>query len=450
MQEKIFEYLDGKKIAILGFGMEGKSTYKFIRKFSECLIYILDKKDYSNDELIINDSNVIVISNNYLDDLDSYDVIIKAPGVILKDIDISSFKDKITSQLELLMRVFKNNIIGVTGTKGKSTTSTLIYEMFKNSGYDTHLLGNIGTAIFDEIDKFKNDSILIIEMSALQLEFVDCSPHVSILLNLFPEHLDHAGSVEHYYENKLNIFKYQDKYDTGIYAYDNNTLKKYVDNNNYKCDMISVSMHDNTNVHIKDNFIYYKNKKLYDITSKRNLIGDCNLENIMFALAVAEIYYLPLDIVIDTINKFKPLSHRLELVGTFNGITYYDDTIATIPEACINAIKSLKIVDTLIVGGMDRGIDYNILVDYLKNSNVSNIMCMPETGYYIYNELLASNKKIYKCETLEDAVIKAKEVTKKGYICLLSPAAPSYNKYKNFIEKGNRYQELVKNKKTCK
>ena len=444
MQEEIFKRLDGKKIAILGFGLEGKSTYKFIRKFSKCTLYILDQKDYSNDELIKNDSNVVVIHDNYLDNLDSYDIIIKAPGVVLKDIDITNFKDKITSQLELLMEVNRKNIIGITGTKGKSTTTTLIYEIFKNSGYDAHLLGNIGIPIFDDIDNFKDDSILVIEMSALQLEFVNVSPHVAILLNLFPEHLDHAGSVEHYYENKLNIFKYQDKLDTGIYAYDNDNVKEYVLNNTYKQDMVSVSLKDNTHMHIRDNFIYYKNKKLYDITSKRNLIGDANLENIMFSLAVAEVYYLPLDKVIDTINNFKPLAHRLELVGEYNGITYYDDAIATIPEACINAIKSLVKVDTLILGGMDRGINYDKFIEYLKTNSITNLICMPETGYKIADSLMTSNKRIYKCETLEAAVSTAKKVTKKGHICLLSPAAASYNKYKNFIEKGNKFQELVK------
>ena len=444
MQEEIFKRLDGKKIAILGFGMEGKSTYKFIRKFSDCTLYILDQKDYSNDELIKNDSNVVVIHDNYLDNLDSYDIIIKAPGVVLKDIDITNFKDKITSQLELLMEVNRKNIIGITGTKGKSTTTTLIYEIFKNSGYDAHLLGNIGIPIFDDIDNFKDDSILVIEMSALQLEFVNVSPHVAILLNLFPEHLDHAGSVEHYYENKLNIFKYQDKLDTGIYAYDNDNVKEYVLNNTYKQDMVSVSLKDNTHMHIRDNFIYYKNKKLYDITSKRNLIGDANLENIMFSLAVAEVYYLPLDKVIDTINNFKPLAHRLELVGEYNGITYYDDAIATIPEACINAIKSLVRVDTLILGGMDRKINYDKLIEFLRSNSITNLICMPETGYKIADSLMTSNKRIYKCESLEDAVSTAKKVTKKGYICLLSPAAASYNKYKNFIEKGNKFQELVK------
>ena len=280
MQEEIFNRIKGKKIAILGFGMEGRSTYKFIRKFSNMPLYVLDQKDYSLDPLLKNDHNVILKSNDYLENLDNYDLIIKAPGVVLKDINIDNIKDKITSQLELLLEINSKNIVGITGTKGKSTTTTLIYEIFKNEGYDAYLLGNIGRPIFDDIASFKEDSILVIEMSALQLEFVKHSPHVAIILNLFEEHLDHAGSIKHYHENKLNIFKYQKKDDIGIYAADNFYLNKYVNSNNYKQEMISVSTNSNTNMHISSNYIYYKNKKLYDINSKRNLIGKCNLENI--------------------------------------------------------------------------------------------------------------------------------------------------------------------------
>ena len=443
MQNKIFEKLSNKKIAILGFGLEGKSTYKFIRKYSEQFLTILDQKDYSEDPLIKGDNNVEVIYKNYLDDLDKYDVIIKAPGVVLKDIDISKFEDKITSQLELLLEFFGKNIIGITGTKGKSTTSTLIYEIFKNQGYDTYLLGNIGTPIFDLIDKFTSDSILVIEMSALQLEFVKHSPHIGIILNLFEEHLDHAGSLEHYHENKLNIFKYQKRNDIALYAKDNEYLNKYM-SDTYKQEVLSVSLNMDTNIHIKDNYVYYKNKKLYDITSKRNLEGIHNLENIMFALAVSEIYYLKLDKTIETINNFKTLSHRMELVGTYKGITYYDDAIATIPEATINAIESLKKVDTLIFGGLDRGINYDDFCRYLRSSSLSNLICMPETGYSIAKKLMTSNKKIYICDTLEEAVKTAKKVTKKEHICLMSPAAASYNCFKNYIEKGNKFKEEVR------
>ncbi len=442
MQEKLIKNLENKKIAILGFGIEGKSTYRFIRKYSSMPLTILDKNNCSFDDLIKDDPNVEVIFENYLDNLDDFDVIIKAPGVILNNIDISKFKHKITSQLELLLENFHNNIIGVTGTKGKSTTTSLIYEIFKNQNYDAYLVGNIGVPIFDEIEHYKDTSILIIEMSALQLEFVKNSPHIGIILNLYEDHLDHAGTLEHYHENKLNIIKFQKKNDIAIYASDNKYLQKYIDNS-LEQELISVSLNLNSTVHIKDNYVYYKNKKLYDINSKRNLKGNCNLENIMFCLAVAEIYYLDLTKTIDTINNFKPLEHRIELVGTFDGITYYNDSIATIPEATINALETLKNVDTLIFGGLDRGINYNDFVSYLKLSTVSNLICMPTTGYNIGNKLMTSNKKIYMCETLEEAVKTAKKVTKKDHICLMSPAAASYEYFNNYIEKENKFKELV-------
>jgi UDP-N-acetylmuramoylalanine--D-glutamate ligase len=163
--------------------------------------------------------------------------------------------------------------------------------------------------------------------------------------------------------------------------------------------------------------------------------------NIMAALKVAKILNLDMNKCIAAITNFKPLPHRMELVGTFDGITYYDDAIATIPEATIDCIDALKTVDTLITGGKDRGIDYTPLINYINSSNITNVICMPETGYKIADKI---NKNVYKIEELEDAVAKAKEVTKKGYICLLSPSASSYNKFKNFEEKGNYFQKYVR------
>ena len=161
----------------------------------------------------------------------------------------------------------------------------------------------------------------------------------------------------------------------------------------------------------------------------------------MATLAVVNILKLDNNMAANSINEFIPLEHRLEHVGMFEGVTYYNDSIATIPEATINAVKSLGIVNTLIFGGMDRGIDYDSLVDFLKTSNVENLICMPETGYKIGDQI--PNKNVYKVETLEQAVMIAKQVTKKGMICLLSPAASSYNQFKNFEEKGRKFKELV-------
>lgn len=446
MYNRIIEKIKDKNICILGFGREGKSTYNFIRRhLSDKFITIIDKKDVSDS---IKDSNVnIIYGDNYLDNLYKYDLIIKTPGISFKDIDTTNIKDKLTSQLELILEVFKNNTIGITGTKGKSTTSTLLYNIIKDQGKDAYLLGNIGNPMLDDVEKFNENTYLVIEMSAHQLEFTKVSPHIGIVLNLFEDHLDHAGSVYHYHENKMNMFKYQDASDIGIYSSDNENTVRWVKDNNYLSKLYKVTL-DNKN---EDNTIYldgenviFNNEVLYNKNEESNLLGNHNLSNIMFSLVVSKLLNFDIDKVRDSIKNFTPLEHRMELVGTYNGVTYYNDSIATIPMATINAIESLKNVDTLIFGGMDRGIDYTPLVEYLRNSNVVNLICMPTTGYKIGECLKDTNKKIYNIELLEDAVKLAKEVTAKGKICLMSPAASSYEYFKNFEEKGRKFKELVR------
>lgn len=442
MYNKILEHLKNKKIAIVGFGREGKSTYKFIRKYlNNQELEILDgnEKLLELNEELKNDKNLkIITGKNYLDNLEKYDLIIKSPGVKFKDLDISKFEDKITSQLGLTLDFYKQNVIGITGTKGKSTTTSLIFKVLKDQGYDAYLLGNIGIPIFDYIEKFNENSKLVIEMAALQLEYVKTSPHIGIILNLFEEHLDFFKSKEHYFLAKLNMFKYQDNSDYGLYTSSNETLDKYVQNGNYITNLIDI----NKEFKIENNYVFYDNKKIYDSNSERLLLGKHNLTNIMFVLRLSELLKLDLQKTINTINQFKPLEHRIEYVATINGVKYYNDAIATIPEATINCVEALKDVDTIIFGGMDRGIDYNDLIDFFNKSKIKNFICMPDTGYKIGKEI--KSKNVYMVETLEDAVKKAKEVTKN--ICVMSPAASSYNAFKNFEEKGRIYKELVNDK----
>lgn len=449
MYRKIIEKIKDKNVAILGFGKEGISTYNFLRKYLNNQNFtIIDKNEKIVElEILKNDDNLkYIIGEHYLSNLDQFDLIIKTPGISFKNLDITNIKNKITSQLELLLEVNRQNIIGVTGTKGKSTTSSLLYEVFKANNKKVFLLGNIGNPIFDEIEKYDLDTTLIIEMSSHQLEFIDVSPHTGIILNLFEDHLDHAGSVKHYHECKLNMFKYQDKTDNLIYCSDNDILNNYVLNSDYNGIKYSINLNDKASIYLDNGNVIYNDEVLYNSNQKRNLLGNHNLENIMVVLLVSNLYNLDLNKSIEAINNFKTLSHRLELVGTYNDITYYDDAIATIPSATINAIESLKNVDTLIFGGMDRGIDYKELIDYLSICNVNNLICMPTTGYKIGDILKEKNinKNIFMIESLEDAVKKAKEVTEKGKICLLSPAASSYEYYKNFEEKGNAFKEFVK------
>ena len=450
MINELVKFFENKKVLVLGFGVEGKSTYKFIRKYlKEQIIYIADKNEnlLSLNKELQEDKNIVLITGeNYLSNLNEYDIIMKTPGITFKDIDISNIKDKIYSELELLLMVDSKNMIGITGTKGKSTTTTLIYNVIKNQKDNTYLVGNIGIPIFDELENFDDDTTVVVEMSSHQLEFTNISPHIGIILNLYQDHLDHAGSVKHYHECKMHMFDYQKENDIAIYWEDNENLRNIMNEKDYHQKIFKVKKeYDDEAVSLKDNKVYYNNEVLYIDDGKRKLLGDHNLENIMVVMLVAKLLDLDLVRAKEVIDSFEGLEHRLELVGKYNDIIFYNDTIATIPEATISGIKALKNVNTLIFGGMDRGIDYKPLEDYLRSSNVDNLICMPSTGTKVGKLLLDTDKNIIFVDTLEEAVKKAKEVTKKDMICLLSPSAPSYEYFKNYIEKGNKYKELVKN-----
>lgn len=442
MHKQIIEKINNAdKVAILGFGREGNSTYNFIRKYlPNKIIYILDEKEISLDD----EYTVYKKYNRTTEDLIEFDLIIKTPGISLKDIDIEQVKDKLTSQIELLLEVNKQNVIGITGTKGKSTTSSLIYNIIKDQGRKVFLVGNIGVPALDRIEEYK-DALIVTEMSSHQLEFIKTAPHIGIILNLFQDHLDHAGSVKHYHECKMNMLLKQTENDIGIFDADNYYLKEITKDIDFKQKILNVSNEKESDIYVEDNNIYLNGNLLVNANDiKRNILGDHNLKNIMYALLVTSLLNLDFEKAYQTISEFKSLEHRMELVGTYKDITFYNDSIATIPEAVINACKTLKDVDTLIFGGQDRGIDYTSLIEYLNEGNIRNLICMPTTGFNIADKLTNKNINIYKIKTLEEAVTKAFEVTDKNKICLLSPAAPSYEYYKNFEEKGNAFKNLIK------
>ena len=444
MVDDLIEYFKNKKILILGFGKEGKSTYKLIRRYlKDQMLYIADENENSikNTE-IAKDKNIkLILGKKYLENLNEYDIIMKSPGISFVGIDISSYKNKIKSQLELLLEFSNVYTIGITGTKGKSTTSSLIYTVLKEQGINTLLLGNIGNPVFDYIDEINSNSTLVLEMSSHQLEYMKCSPNIAILLNIYPEHLDHYESFEKYCEAKCNIFKYQNKNNSLLYNFDNENINKYVTNLQSIKYKVSFNNKPSSDIYIKNDYIFFKDKEIYNINEERNLLGNYNLNNIMFVLGVSEILKLNLNKTIESIKNFKPLAHRLEYIGKGDNVLYYDNSIGTVPMATIEAIKALKKVDTLIIGGMDRGIDYTDFIKYLNNSDINNIICMPKTGHDIAKKL--NKEKAYIVENLEEAVNIAKKVTEKNKICLLSPTAASYGFFKNFEEKGEIFKKLV-------
>ncbi len=451
MVNELLDYLEDKKIIILGFGKQGKSTYNFIRKsFPDKFIDIMDdnlKLLDLNPELEEDIFCEVILGKIDIELLNKYDLIIKSPGISLKNYNCNEIKNKITSQYELFLKFFNILTIGVTGTKGKSTTSSLINRVLLENNKKSILLENIGVPIFDDIDEIEEDTIAVLEVSSHTLEYAKFSPKIAIMLNIYEEHLDHYKSFEDYISAKFNIAKFQNKNDYFIYNCENENIKKM--RFLYKENDIAISVNNitsninNSNIYIKNEYIYYNDEKIMNINRKMNLKGIHNINNIMFVIAVSKILNLDMTKTLNAICSFQPLEHRLEFVAKIDGVLYYNDSIATIPEATINGVETLKNVNTLILGGKDRKISLKEFIKFLEESNIENIICLHTTGKIIYENLKDSKKRIFYYDDLKSAVEKAKAITRKNTICLLSPSASSYGFYKNFEERGNLFKKYV-------
>ncbi len=337
-------------------------------------------------------------------------------------------RDKITSQTDIFLQLYSKQTIGISGTKGKSTTSNLVYKILLEQGFDTLLAGNIGVPLLDILPSIKEDTIIVAELSAHQLQFIHTSPKVSILLNLFEEHLDHFVDYSEYINSKYHIASLQTKDDTFIYNLDSSDIKTLINN-----------------LPIKSNLLTFSKSESLEIEPDY-LKGEHNLMNINAALLATQAFGAEKSKALKTAKSFMPLSHRLEFVAEKNGVKYYNDSISTIPQASIEAIKALKEVQTIILGGMDRGIDYSPLTEQIDNFKIKNIVFVGQAGRRMKNEM---QEKVNKFQILVSddysEIVKWCSVnTEKGMICLLSPAASSYDMFKNFEHRGEVFSKLVK------
>ena len=456
MKEFIKTFLSNKSIALLGFGREGRSTYKLIRGvFPQKPIAIIDENDNVRlDAELISDQNLIFnTGKGCMASINDFEITIKSPGIPSNSLPKISSSVQLTSQTDIFLQYFGQQAIGVTGTKGKSTTSSLIYHILKSAGKNALLVGNIGIPPFDCINEIKPDTTIVMELSSHQLEFVAHAPHIAVLLNIFQEHLDHYNSYRDYQLAKLNIGKCQGKNDYFIYNNDNEALVNLLaEFQPFETQMLPFSILTNsaTAVRLDKDFVLldFDNKilKLYNTSSGQPLKGQHNLYNILAAATSCFLRGASIDEIGDGIRSFKGLEHRIELVGEYAGIVWYNDSIATIPEATIEAVKTLKMVDTLILGGFDRGIDYKILYPFLIESGIHNIIFVGEAGMRIKIEFAVFGQNqlnFFEATDFIEVVQLASEITQKGKICLLSPAAASYDMFKNFEHRGNTFKNLV-------
>lgn len=455
MVEKIIAGFREKSVVLLGFGREGQASYNFIRACLPAkLISIADFDDaIKMNPLLANDQNVTFITGpDYLANLADFDLIMRSPGIPIWKLVPPLPPEKVTSQTDIFLQAFGDQVIGVTGTKGKSTTASLIHHILRTAGEESVLVGNIGNPAFHFVHLIKPETRIVFELSSHQLEFIHKSPHISVFLNIFQEHLDAYAGYAEYQLAKANILKYQGADDFIVYNQDDLQVMNHLATlgrakRRYP---FSVSATPRPGGFLDDGHIQFSDgitdTPVWKIHQDRFLRGEHNLKNILAAVNVSMLLGIDPELIADGIATFKGLEHRLEYVGETRGIHFYNDSIATIPEACIEAIKAIPSVDTLVAGGFDRGIDYNGLAEFLYRSEVRNLILIGAAGKrigLIIEQMGKHDKKIFYINRFDFFREIAFRETRSGYACLLSPAAASYDEFKNFEERGKRFRELV-------
>jgi len=420
LEADIKRIFDGKRVLIAGMGREGKSAQALLERLGVCT----EVDTAENNE---------AIRTALTDKI--YDMVVKSPGVpmfVLRDL---CRKTEVTSMTDVFLRVYGDQVIGVTGTKGKSTTTSLIYNVFKTVGYNVLLGGNIGIPLFELVEKMDLSTIVVAELSCHQLENIHRGPHIGVLLNLFQEHLDHYESYDGYKMAKMQIGLRQCDGDTFIYCKDNAELATMVEayRGQFRSQIEAYSADD---------------EPLYGRVFSR-LPGEHNRSNIEAVAHVARLYCIDGESFRQAVTEFRGLEHRLEYVGAYKGIKFYNDSISTIPAACEAAVKAVGGVQTLILGGFDRGIDYSGLIDFVANSEVENIAFVGAAGDRMYELAKAQwtvegGKNIIRENDYGKIVEWCFKVTEAGKVCLLSPAAASYDSFKNFEERGRVFKDLVR------
>lgn len=449
------ENLKSKKIAILGYGREGKSTLRFLQSIGATDITILDKNIETLENVV--DENVICIwGSSYLDSLSDFDIIFKSPGVCPYNDELAPYKDKFISQTQIFYENYPGKVIAITGTKGKSTTSTLIYLSLKEAGYNVKLVGNIWNPVFDEIDILSNElyDFVVYEMSSYMLEGFIPKTTISVFNNIYNCHLDWHRGFENYKNAKLNILRNAEHALINFEFRDFDEVK---------------TLSSNTQTFWIDGDFSYKNSWFYiedeRVLEDENivLLGEHNRKNIAWVLGVIYIATWKnrektIDAVKKVISTFEGLPHRMEKVGTFHGITFINDAIATTPESTLAAIKTFSPdIGTLFLWGYDSGFIYTELEKNIQEGNIENLILFPDTGYKIFTQDIQNKDeeipfqiekngrmiRILKTRSMEAAVKFAYEYTQSGKIALLSNASQSFSLWKSYEVKGNLFKELV-------
>ena len=440
MNKKLIEFnnkLKNSKIAIIGLGVSNIPLLDYLYEMN------------CNDE-VFSDNKIEVDTSKYnykihedgLKELIGFDIIFRSPGCLPTREEIAKEKERgalVTTEVEQVIKLTPSKVIGITGSDGKTTTTTLINLVLEASGYKTFLGGNIGTPLFTKIDEMTKDDIVVLELSSFQLMEMTISPDISVITNITPNHLDKHKNMDEYIESKCNIYKYPGS--LLVLNADNDITSKLTSNRKIRY----FSRQKKTNsFYTLDNKIYHGDKIILD-GKDIHIRGVHNLENICTCLS-ATYDLIDLEKAIKAIKEFNGVEHRLEFVREINHVKWYNDSVSSSPTRTIAGLNSYDEDIVLIAGGYDKNLDYTPIAKPILD-NVSKLILFGATADKIYDAVTKLKKdekiEIYREKTLEDVVNRAYKVAREGEIVLFSPASASFDMFKNFADRGIQFKDLV-------
>ena len=463
INEKLIEfnnYLRGKKVAIIGVGVSNLPLIDYLHDLKS-EVTVFDGKEIDNIDKKVVDKLVdygmmFSFGKNYLDKLVGFDIIFRSPSCLPTVPELQKEAERgaiITTEVEMVIELCPGLVIGVTGSDGKTTTTTLIYEILKEEGYHTYVGGNIGTPLFTKIGEMVPDDIVVLELSSFQLMNMKISPSISVITNITPNHLNIHADMEEYVDAKKNIFKYQDKNGLVILNYDNDITREAAKEAPGKVVLFSSKnkipdgyIVDDGKIKVCENGL---RKHVFD-TKNMKLRGVHNFENACSAIIATKELVKP-----ETVNKvlteFNGVEHRLELVNeTKSRVKWYNDSVSSSPTRTIAGLNAFALKNIiLIAGGYDKNLDYEVLAKPILD-NCKALILLGQTSDKIEkavkDELKKSKKEfpIYRCESLKQTIITANDISKKGDVVLFSPASASFDMFKNFAERGDLFKAYVK------
>ena len=452
--KKFNEFLKNKKIAVIGVGVSNIPLIKELVQH-DFDVTVFDKKDMNDMkdeafELIQKYHIKTSLGDDYLKNLSGFDVIFRSPSFLPTNSYLKTEMERgamVTTEIEQVIRLAPCRIIGVTGSKGKTTTTTIIHALLKGLGYSCYLGGNIGTPLYNKLDEMKKDDLVVLELSSFQLMNMEVSPNVAVVTNISPDHLDIHGSYDEYIQAKKAIFLNQSKEDVLVLNQDDVIVREFV--NEAVGDVRFFGSGYIMDSYVLDgDYISYNGEHVID-TRKLLLRGKHNYLNVCAALnAIRDYIHVSNEELEKIVSGVNPVHHRLEFVREINGVKWYNDSASTTPDKSLAGISAFHEKIVLIAGGYDKNISYEPLARPIAHS-VSKLILFGDTKNKIYDEMMKLPKelsrrvKIYVMDTLEEVVDIAYQVSEKGEVVLFSPASASFDMFDNAYQRGDRFIELV-------